>query len=143
MSLNLLVCIRPHLMKPGTMFYWPDLLAGIKNDFDKHVKSYLTISGEEDYVALSEEQKLSFDVLVVAMGGVDRSVVEHQLAHNKNLKWIHALSAGIDTLVAIPQLVDSEITLTNAKGAYSSVLGEFIALGLLYHTKNVERFMNR
>jgi phosphoglycerate dehydrogenase-like enzyme len=33
--------------------------------------------------------------------------------------------------------------LTNAKGAYSSVLGEFIALGVLFHTKHLERFMKR
>lgn len=33
--------------------------------------------------------------------------------------------------------------MTNAKGAYSSVLGEFIALGVLFHTKHLERFMQR
>jgi len=33
--------------------------------------------------------------------------------------------------------------LTNAKGAFSTILGEFIALGVLYHTKHLERFMQR
>ena len=33
--------------------------------------------------------------------------------------------------------------MTNAKGAYSEVLGEFIALGTLYHAKHLERFMAR
>jgi len=33
--------------------------------------------------------------------------------------------------------------LTNVKGAFSGVLAEFVALGVLFHTKHVERFMQR
>jgi len=35
------------------------------------------------------------------------------------------------------------VTLTNAKGTYSDSLGEFITLGVLYHTKKLENFMRR
>ena len=37
----------------------------------------------------------------------------------------------------------SPIPLTNVKGAYSEILGEFVALGVLYHAKLVEKFMNQ
>ena len=57
------------------------------------------------------------------------------------MKWVHSLSAGIDGYVAVQEFRDSEIPLTNAKGAFSTILGEFIALGVLYHTKHLERFM--
>ena len=56
---------------------------------------------------------------------------------------MHSLSAGIDGYVACKTFVESDVPLTNAKGAYSAVLGEFIALGMLYHTKNLENFMAR
>lgn len=65
------------------------------------------------------------------------------MQENKNLKWVHSISAGIDGYVAVQSFRDSEIPLTNAKGAYSSVLGEFIALGMLYHTKKVEQFIQQ
>lgn len=36
--------------------------------------------------------------------------------------------------------VDSDIPLTNVKGAFSAVLGEFVALGMLYHAKKIPSF---
>jgi len=35
------------------------------------------------------------------------------------------------------------LPLTNAKGAFKQSLGEFVALGMLYHTKRVEFFMQK
>ena len=63
--------------------------------------------------------------------------------NSKSLKWVHSLSAGVDGYVAKKAFRDSPIPLYNAKGAFSAVLGEFVALGVLYHTKHVERFMQR
>ena len=51
------------------------------------------------------------------------------------------LSAGIDYLNKCTQFRQSPIQLTNVKGAFSEVLGEFIAMGMLYHTKKLESFM--
>ena len=54
------------------------------------------------------------------------------------------MSAGIDAYVAAQDFVKAEhIPLTNVKGQLSHVLGEFIALGMLYHAKRVENFMRR
>ena len=68
-------------------------------------------------------------------------MLQHQTVNNANLKWVHSLSAGIDGYVAVAEFRDSPIPLTNARGAFSTILGEFIALGVLYHTKHLERFM--
>jgi len=65
------------------------------------------------------------------------------VVNNKNLKWVHSFSSGIDGFVAVQEFRESEIPLTNAKGVFSSILGEFIGLGVLYHTKHLERFMQR
>ena len=77
------------------------------------------------------------------MGSIAPSVLGDQVQVNQNLKWVHSLSAGIDGYMSNEHFKASPIPLTNAKGAYSSVLGEFIALGVLFHTKHLERFMQR
>lgn len=77
------------------------------------------------------------------MSAFGPSIVEDQVKTNPNLKWIQSLSAGIDGLVGKEAIKVSPIPLTNVKGAFSGVLGEFVALGVLYHTKHVERFMQR
>jgi len=77
------------------------------------------------------------------MGPFGPEICEDQAINSKCLKFVHTLSAGIDGFVAKKAFRDSPIPLTNAKGAYSEVLGEFVALGVLYHTKHVERFMQR
>jgi phosphoglycerate dehydrogenase-like enzyme len=56
---------------------------------------------------------------------------------------VHSLAAGIDSIVAIDSFRNSPIPLTNAKGAYSEILGEFVALGVLYHAKKLENFLKR
>jgi len=75
------------------------------------------------------------------MGSIAPSVLGDQVQVNKNLKWVHSLSAGLDGYLSNQAFKESPVPITNAKGAYSSVLGEFIALGVLFHTKHLERFM--
>ena len=77
------------------------------------------------------------------MGSIAGSVLGDQSTINPELKWVHSLSAGLDGYLKNEAFKKSTVPLTNAKGAYSAVLGEFIALGVLYHTKHVERFMER
>lgn len=107
----------------------------------KYVSSYKTVKDMDEYAALSDEDK-NVDIVVVQLGTTcSGPVLKEQVLNNSNLKWVHSLSAGIDGYVAVPEFRDSNIPLTNAKGAFSSILGEFIALGVLYHTKHLERFM--
>ena len=56
---------------------------------------------------------------------------------------MHSLAVGLDAYSSATDFINSDIQLTNAKGVYSSVLGEFIALGMLYHAKNVESFIKK
>ena len=70
-------------------------------------------------------------------------VLKDQTVNSKRFKWCHSLSAGVDGYVAMEEFRNSDIPLTNAKGAFSTILGEFIALGVLFHTKHLHRFMQR
>ena len=137
---RVLFCVPPTFNNPG-VYYWPDLLVVIKQDLDTFVSHHDTVKTMEEYDALVD--KTAYDIIAVQMGSIAPQVIEHQILNNPNLKWVHSLSAGIDGYVAKQVFRDSPIPLTNAKGAFSAVLGEFVALGVLFNTKHLERFMLR
>lgn len=49
----------------------------------------------------------------------------------RNLKWIQSPSTGINHYLAIPELVESEVLLTNARGTHGACLAES-ALGMIF-----------
>ncbi len=58
----------------------------------------------------------------------------------KNVRWIHSKAAGLDNLL-FPELVDSEVLLTNGSGVFSSSLGEFVLAAILYFAKDLRRMV--
>ena len=117
------------------------LISKIPEAMTKYVSSYHLVKDMDEYAALADKD---FDLIVVQLGTTcSGPVLKDQVVNNKNLKWVHSLSAGIDGYVAVQEFRESAIPLTNAKGAFSTILGEFIGLGVLYHTKHLERFMQR
>ena len=96
------------------------------------------MSSQDEYDALAADKKSSVSIIVVQLGvPYVGAVLKDQVTTNQNLKWVHTLSSGIDGFVAVEEFKNSEIPLTNAKSAFSTILGEFIALGVLFHTKHV------
>lgn len=58
----------------------------------------------------------------------------------KQVKWVHCLSAGVEKLL-FPDLTESPVPLTNAKGVFKRSLAEFAVLGMLYFYKRVRRLV--
>jgi phosphoglycerate dehydrogenase-like enzyme len=58
----------------------------------------------------------------------------------KHVHWIHSLSAGVEKLL-FPELIESPIILTNARGVFKRPLAEFAVLGVLYFYKQVRRLV--
>lgn len=56
----------------------------------------------------------------------------------KSLKWIHSSSAGLDALL-FQELIDSNVTLTNARGVYSHSLAEYALSCCLWFAKDLPR----
>jgi phosphoglycerate dehydrogenase-like enzyme len=52
------------------------------------------------------------------------------------LKWVHSMSAGVENTL-FPELIESPVPLTNARGVFSRSLAEFVILGALYFEKKV------
>ncbi len=60
--------------------------------------------------------------------------------HAKKVRWVHSLAAGVDKLL-IPELIESPIPVTNARGVFKRSLAEFAVLGMLYFYKHVRRLV--
>ena len=46
------------------------------------------------------------------------------LAAGPGLRWVHSTGAGIETLAAIPELVESEVTVTNTRGGHAPTIAD-------------------
>ena len=58
----------------------------------------------------------------------------------KQLKWIQIPSAGVEMLCSIPEIVESDVTITNARGAHARVIAEHAFAMLLAFTRGLHRF---
>ena len=52
----------------------------------------------------------------------------------ERLRWVHSRWAGLDNLL-FPELVNSDVVLTNGKGVFSPSLGEFALTAILYFAR--------
>ena len=57
-----------------------------------------------------------------------------------NVRWVHSMAAGVDKLL-FPELVESEVPLTNGSGVFSTSLGEFVLAAILYFAKDLRRMV--
>lgn len=90
------------------------------------------LEGEAEIVQVCTEKDLTealsrAEILVVTDFNTD--FISHAWPRAKHLKWIHATSAGVDAIL-IPEIVESEIPLTNARGVFDRGIAEFV-LGLV------------
>ncbi len=54
----------------------------------------------------------------------------------KKLRWVHSGAAGVEHIL-FPELVNSPVPLTNAKGIFAPSLGEFAAAAILFFAKQL------
>lgn len=54
------------------------------------------------------------------------------------LEWIHATSAGVDALM-FPELVDSEVLVTNARGIFDRSIADYVLCTILMFAKDFPR----
>ncbi|MDP8922251.1 MAG: D-2-hydroxyacid dehydrogenase [Chloroflexota bacterium] len=58
----------------------------------------------------------------------------------KRLKWIQVPSAGVEMLCSIPEIVESDVVMTNARGAHARVIAEHAFAMLLAFTRGILPF---
>ncbi len=80
------------------------------------------------------------DARVILQWSGTRELLRELLAICKNVRWVHSRAAGLDN-VLFPELVESQIVLTNSRGVYSASLGEFVLGAILYFAKDFRRMI--
>ena len=56
------------------------------------------------------------------------------------VRWIHSRSAGLEQIL-FPELVASNVIVTNGSGVFSPSLGEFALAAILYFAKDLRRMI--
>lgn len=57
-----------------------------------------------------------------------------------HVSWIHSRSAGLEQTL-FPELIQSQVLLTNGSGVFSPSLGEFVVASMLYFAKDFRRMI--
>lgn len=94
----------------------------------------------DDLKKVEQEGAEATAVLSATVPG-QKNMLKQAWPYLKNVKWVHSLSAGMDSLL-FPELIDSDVTVTNARGVYKRSLAEFAVLGVLYFYKRVRRLVD-
>ncbi len=68
----------------------------------------------------------------------NRDMLREAFLKCPQLRWVHSRWAGVDSLL-FPELVNSDVILTNGKGVFSQSLGEFALAAILYFAKDIPR----
>ncbi len=92
-----------------------------------------------DTEALSEHAPDAEIILYSSLTGktVNFAEVWH---HTRRVKWVQSLAAGVEKLL-IPELIASDVPVTNAKGVFKRSLAEFVIFGILFHYKRGRRLI--
>eukprot|EP00826_Nyctotherus_ovalis_P053123 TRINITY_DN6851_c0_g1_i10.p1 TRINITY_DN6851_c0_g1~~TRINITY_DN6851_c0_g1_i10.p1 ORF type:complete len:339 (-),score=114.65 TRINITY_DN6851_c0_g1_i10:139-1155(-) len=72
-----------------------------------------------------------------------RAIAEIVVEKSPKLRWVHTLTTGVDFLLSLKLSEAKHITFTNAKGAYTRPLAEFVLMTVLYFAKKMPVFMKQ
>jgi phosphoglycerate dehydrogenase-like enzyme len=82
------------------------------------------------------------DAAVILQWSGTPELLHGALASCPDVRWIHSRAAGVDNLL-FPEIVNSEVLLTNGSGVFSASLGEFVLGGILYFAKDFRRMIRK
>src|ERR1700756_1514457 len=78
------------------------------------------------------------DATVILFWSGARELLREAFLKCRRLRWVHSRWAGLDVLL-FPELIESEVVLTNGKGVFSQSLAEFALTAILYFAKDIPR----
>src|SRR5580698_11314983 len=79
---------------------------------------------------------------VILNGFHDGSALRAILPLAERVKWIHALSAGVEKVLS-PELIASPVPLTNGRGVFGPALAEFAIGAMLFFAKDFRRLIRQ
>jgi len=114
------------------------------------VKLLLTTRMGDPYFGLLDDLTDVQKVWATTPDAVAREIVDADVVYGwpnleqfqaaKQLKWIQVPSAGVEMLCSIPEVVASDVIITNSRGAHARVIAEHTFAMLLAFTRGLHRF---
>jgi phosphoglycerate dehydrogenase-like enzyme len=99
-------------------------------------------AGAEVTIGFSEDELrdavANADVILNGMNG--GNLFKALFPQAKAVRWVHSLSAGVENILT-PELVNSPVPLTNARGVFAESLGEFVIAAALFFAKDLRRMV--
>ncbi|KAK9842741.1 hypothetical protein WJX74_001639 [Apatococcus lobatus] len=95
----------------------------------------------EEFSDLTEEQWKSIDAVLKCGIGPhtsSKALLQELWPKMPNLKWIHSCTAGVEALLW-PELIESDVAVTNARGAFSHSLAEWAITACSWFAKDLPR----
>ena len=80
------------------------------------------------------------DPVVILAWSIPKKVLREVFLMCHDVRWVHSRSAGLDS-VLFPELIASDVPLTNGRGVFSQSLGEFALAAILYFAKDFRRML--
>ncbi len=80
------------------------------------------------------------------MGDIDAvygQLTADEFANSRQLRWVQASSAGVEWLWRVPGIADSEVVVTNMRGAHAATIAEHTFAMLLTQTRGMRAFEQR
>jgi len=102
---------------------------------DLHQKERIVVGDSaRDFAGVAEDAEIIFNW----SGSLD--LLRDVFLMSRRLRWIHSRSAGLEQTL-FPELVESDVILTNGSGVFSPSLGEFVVAAILYFAKDLRRMI--
>ena len=102
---------------------------------DLHQKERIVVGDSAgDFAGVTEAAEIIFNW----SGSLD--LLRDVFLMSSRLRWIHSRSAGLEQTL-FPELVESDVILTNGSGVFSPSLGEFVVAAILYFAKDLRRMV--
>ena len=123
----------------------PHTVLVLGNPTDRHLRLLAELPLETS-IAVGETPEafanLAPEADIIFFANQNPPLFEQVIRMAPRVKWVHSLWAGVDKLL-VPEIRDTAIPLTNAKGAYSKSLAEFCILGILFFAKDMRRLLRQ
>ena len=109
-------------------------------------------ANEQDVETLRRENpglelvQASRDQLAEAIADADGvyalGLTSEQLRGAKKLRWVQSQGAGVEWIARCPEVIESEVTVTNTRGAHAQTIAEHAFAMLLTFTRGMDEFVN-
>ena len=90
------------------------------------------------YADAFESAASEADIILNGLGNGD--TLKQIWSAARKVQWVHSLSAGVENTL-FPELIESPVPITNARGVFKRSLGEFALSAILFFAKDLRRMV--